>query len=60
MDEEDLQPPEKTPAPKVLETMSTEELEGYIKEMEGEIARAREMIEAKKKLRNGAESLFRK
>lgn len=60
MDEEDLQPSEKTPAPKVLETMSTEELEEYIKEMEGEIARAREMIEAKNKLRNGAESLFRK
>jgi uncharacterized small protein (DUF1192 family) len=37
-----------------------EELTEYIAKMKAEIARVREMVVAKKKVREGAESLFKK
>ncbi len=59
MDEEDL-PRRPKPGPKPLEAMSVEELRRYIEELEAEIARARDMIAEKEKVRSGAEALFRK
>ncbi len=43
-----------------LEKMSVEEVEAYIVELEGEIARSRAAIESKKSLLSAAESVFRK
>ncbi len=43
-----------------LETMGVAELNGYIAELEAEIARARATIKAKEKTKAGAEALFRK
>jgi uncharacterized small protein (DUF1192 family) len=63
MDPEELEPqPKKSerPGPRDLESLSIEELEDCISEMEAEIARMREAIAAKKRLREGAETLFRK
>ena len=60
MDPEDLEPQRKKPPPRNLEPLSIAELESYIGELEGEIARARQAIEAKRKQRGGAESLFRR
>ena len=60
MDPEDLEPRKKQAAIRALEPMSVEELEEYIGELEGEIARVRLAISAKKSVRSGAESLFRK
>ncbi|HEX9835368.1 MAG TPA: DUF1192 domain-containing protein [Alphaproteobacteria bacterium] len=60
MEDEDLQPRTKKPAPKNLDPMSIGELESYIGELEGEILRARAEIERKRKVRGGAEALFRK
>ena len=58
MAEEELQP--QPPEQKDLEAMSIEELEDYIAGMKAEIGRAEEFIAAKKKLRHGAEAVFRK
>ena len=63
MNEEDLdsrEPRARRPELKNLGVMSIEALEQYIRDMEAEIARAREAIAAKKEARQGAESLFRK
>ena len=46
--------------PRKMDTLSVEELTEYIIQMETEITCAREMIEAKKQLRDGAEGLFKK
>ncbi|HJO89091.1 MAG: DUF1192 domain-containing protein [Alphaproteobacteria bacterium] len=46
--------------PRKMDTLSVEELMEYIIQMETEITCAREMIEAKKQLRDGAEGLFKK
>lgn len=59
-DEDDLLPRKTETAPKNLEAMSVEALEHYIAELEEEIARARGAIEGKRKLRTGAEALFKK
>jgi uncharacterized small protein (DUF1192 family) len=48
------------PAPKNLEIMAVAELEDYIAELEGEIARARKMIEVKRSIRGGADALFKR
>ncbi len=48
------------PAPKNLDIMAVAELEDYIAELEGEIARARRTIEIKRKIRGGADSLFKR
>jgi uncharacterized small protein (DUF1192 family) len=59
-DEEDLRPRETETGPKNLEVMSIEALEEYIAELEEEIARVRAAIEEKRKLRSGADALFKK
>ena len=43
-----------------IDTLSVEELTEYIAKMEVEISRVREMVVAKKQVREGAESLFKK
>ena len=58
MDEEDLVPLRPKPDKKDLETMSIERLGHYVAELEAEIARAREMIAAKKAVRGDADALF--
>ncbi len=58
MDEEDLVPLRPKPDKKNLETMSIERLGDYVAELEAEIARAREMIAAKKAVRGDADALF--
>ena len=60
MDPEDLEPRKKPVALKNLEPISVEELEAYIGDLENEIARVRGAIAAKKSVRSGAESLFRR
>ena len=63
MEDEDglpLPTPDRGFVPRKMETLSVEELTEYIARMEAEIARARGMIEAKKQVREGAESLFKK
>lgn len=45
---------------KILDPLSIAELELYIAELEREIARTRAVIEAKRQIRGGADSLFRR
>ena len=51
--------PKKKTEPKKLEELSIEALGEYIKELEAEIVRVREMIQEKEQARNGAESFFK-
>jgi uncharacterized small protein (DUF1192 family) len=60
MDEDEPLARETKTAPKNLEAMSIEALEEYIAELEEEIARVGAAIEEKRKLRSGADELFRK
>lgn len=60
IDPEELAPRSAKPGPRLLDPMSIEELEGYIREMEAEIARVRAAIDAKKNQRGAAEALFRR
>lgn len=60
MEQDDLEPRKKVAERRNLEPMSVEELEVYIDDMEAEIVRVRNAIAAKRSVRNGAESLFRK
>lgn len=60
MEDEDLRPLKAKPQPRNLDPMSVAELNDYIAELEGEIARARTEIAKKDKIRSGAEALFRK
>jgi uncharacterized small protein (DUF1192 family) len=60
MDEEDLLPRNKRPAPRDLTNMGVAELESYIAELEAEIGRARDEITAKLGQRRGAEALFKR
>ena len=63
MEEEDdlpLHTPDQEFVPSKMDNLSVEELTEYIARMEAEIARAREMIAAKQKMREGAESVFKK
>jgi uncharacterized small protein (DUF1192 family) len=60
MDEDDLLPQRAKPKPKDLTPLSIAELEAYIEELEGEIARARADIAAKKARRGGAEAIFKR
>lgn len=59
MDIEDLEPRKKSVQPKNLDTLSIEELNFYIAELQAEIERARAKIAAKEAHRAGAASLFR-
>jgi uncharacterized small protein (DUF1192 family) len=60
MDEEDLAPQRKRPPKKDLTPLAITELEGYIVELEEEIARARAEIAAKRRQRGGADALFKR
>lgn len=60
MDAEDLEPLKKKPRPKDLDTMSVDELNAYIAEMEAEIRRVREKIAAKQAHANAAAAFFKK
>lgn len=60
MDWDEPDPKKKKPEGKVLDTLSVAELEDHIAWLESEIARARDAIAAKKNVRAGAESLFRR
>jgi len=60
MDEEDLLPQRQRPKPRDLTVLGVTQLEEYVAELEGEIARARAEIAAKRKQRGGAESLFKR
>ncbi len=59
MDIEDLEPRKKAVTPKNLDTLSIEELEAYIAELQAEIGRARDKIAAKQSHRVGAAALFK-
>ena len=60
MDPEDLEPRKPSAPPRDLAPLSIGELKDYIADLEAEIARARAAIQAKRGVRSGAESLFRK
>lgn len=60
MDDEDLEPRRKKPPLRDLAPLAIAELEDYIGELKAEIARVEGEIQAKRKQRGGAESLFKK
>ncbi len=60
MDEEDLLPQRQKPKPRDLTVLGVAQLEEYVAELEGEIARARAEIAAKHKQRSGAQDLFKR
>ncbi len=60
MDEDQFLPSQKEIVEKNLDAMSIEELEQYIADLRAEIARAQAAIEARQKLRSGADAVFKK
>lgn len=60
MDEEDLSPRRPAPQKRDLAPLAIAELEAYVVELEGEIARVRREIAAKRAQRGGAEALFKR
>jgi uncharacterized small protein (DUF1192 family) len=60
IDADDLEPLKKKPKPRDLDTLSIEELNDYIADMETEIARVRDKIKAKTSHSAAAAALFRK
>jgi len=58
--DDDLEPRKRSFEPRKLEPLSIKELEAYIGELEGEIARARAAIQAKNAQRGAADSIFRR
>ena len=60
MDEEDLTPRKGPAKLRDLDSLSIEELEEYIEELEGEIRRVREDIDRKQRHRAGVEGLFKR
>ena len=60
VEEEDLLPRRQPPKPRDLTLLGIAELEEYIAGLEGEIARARAEIAAKRRQRTGAEALFKR
>ena len=59
MDEEDLTPRKGPSKLRELDSLSIEDLEEYIAELEAEIRRVREDIERKQRHRAGVEGLFK-
>ncbi len=59
MEDEEFTPKPKHFEPRELDTISVGELNEYIGELEGEIARVRADIAAKEKHRAGVEGLFK-
>ena len=60
LDTDDLEPKKPKPKPRDLEGLGVAELEDYIAELQGEIARAEAAIAKKQDHRSGAESFFKK
>ena len=60
MDEEDPTPRKGAAKLRDLDSLSIEELEAYIAELEAEIRRVREDIEKKQRHRAGVEGLFKR
>lgn len=60
LDTDDLEPLRPKPSKLELETLSVEELNNYIAELEAEIKRVRAMIASKQDHRSDAEAFFRK
>ncbi len=60
IDADDLEPLKKKPKPRDLDTLSIEELNDYIADMESEIGRVRDKIKAKTSHSAAAAALFRK
>jgi uncharacterized small protein (DUF1192 family) len=60
LDSDELEPRKPKPQPRELDTLSVAELESYIENLEGEIARARAVIARKQSHRSGAEAFFKK
>jgi uncharacterized small protein (DUF1192 family) len=60
MDLNDLEPRNRPPQKKNLDSMSVGELEDYVAELEAEIARARTAIAGKQGHRSSAEALFKR
>jgi len=60
IDTDDLEPLRKKPKPRELDSLSLEELNDYIANMEAEIKRVREKIAAKQKHSSAAAALFKK
>lgn len=58
MDWDDLEPRKRVSQAKNLEICSIDELNEYIDQMKAEIERARQMIEKKKSIKSGADTLF--
>lgn len=56
---EDIEPRKKPPAQKDLTDLGIAELEAWIVELKGEIARAEKEIEKKKAIRDKAASVFK-
>ncbi|MEA2782403.1 MAG: hypothetical protein QOK29_3947 [Rhodospirillaceae bacterium] len=59
MEIEDLEPRKKAPAPRALDSLSVEELNAYIGQLEAEIDRVKVKIAAKQAHLAGAASLFK-
>ena len=59
MDSDELEPKPKKPDLKNLEILSIEALNEYVRELEDEIDRAKNEIQAKELARKGAESIFK-
>lgn len=60
MDTDDIAPPPKTAKPVSLEGLSVAELEALIRDLELQIAAARQMIASKQAHRGSAESFFKR
>ena len=60
MDLDGLEPRRKEPEQPDLSNWSVGEIEAYIADLEREIVRARQVMQAKSSHRSGAEALFRK
>jgi uncharacterized small protein (DUF1192 family) len=59
MDTDDLEPPKRPAGRPDMDIMSIEQLEEYISDLEGEIARARTAIAGKQSARSAADSFFK-
>lgn len=60
LDTDDLEPRVPKPKPRDLDQLSVAELQGYIEDLNGEIARAEAAIARKRDHRSGAETFFKK
>jgi uncharacterized small protein (DUF1192 family) len=58
MDLEDLEPRKRKPKPRDLDAMGVEELEEYLAELEAEVARVKDKLQAKKDYLAGAQDAF--